>query len=341
MSITPQCKQTTSPVGTFLPLEKKLKEFPRNKAQKVILIAGPTACGKTALSLILAKMLGGEIISTDSMQVYRGMDIGTAKVSKEAQEQIPHHLIDIRHIHENFNVVDFYYEAKQCCESILARDRVPILVGGTGFYFRAFVYGPPGGPPSVPEIRQHLEQEMDCLGKEALYHRLQDLDPSYAISITQNDKHKVIRALEIMTLTGKKVSDIEWGCHKSLSDYDYHCWFIYRPRQILYQAIEHRCEQMLEMGLIEEVKQLEKLGLRHNTSASQAIGYRQCLEFLDGKQDIQAYQRLVQQFKAASRQYAKRQFTWFRKESLFRWLNVDVHDLEIAADMIMQEYYAT
>jgi len=338
-STTSQSQQKASNVGAFLPLEKKFKELRQHKLQKVILIAGPTACGKTALSLILAKMLGGEIISADSMQVYRGMDIGTAKVSKEAQNLVPHHLIDIRHIHEPFNVVDFYHEAKQCCTSILARDRVPIIVGGTGFYLRAFLYGPPSGPPSVPEVRRKLEIEVEHFGAEVLYEKLVSLDPEYATTITPNDKQKMVRALEIMTLTGEKVSRLDWSCDKPLQDYDYHCWFIYRPRPQLYQTIERRCEQMLEMGLIDEVKYLERLGLKQNPSASQAIGYRQCLEYLERPQDETSYAELVKSFKTASRQYAKRQFTWFRKEPLFKWLNVDVHDLEIAADMIMQEYH--
>ncbi len=327
-------------MGSLLPLEQKLKDFPKTKPKKVILLAGPTACGKTSLSLLLANMLGGEIISTDSMQVYRGMDIGTAKVAQEERERIPHHLIDIRDVQESFNVVDFYYEARQCCESILARDRVPILVGGSGFYFRAFIYGPPSGPPSIPEVRHNLEIEMEQMGCEALYQRLQEFDPDYAATLTSNDKQKVIRALEIIVLTGEKVSQIEWQQEHPLDDYAFHSWFIYRPRQQLYEAINARCEQMLEVGLLDEVTMLDELGIRQNPSAAQAIGYRQCLDFLDGDQSEEDYQKFVAQFKMVSRHYAKRQFTWFRKEPLFNWVNVDVHDPEIAAEMIAQEYLA-
>lgn len=338
----PECKEKISaPLGSILPLEKKLKELKKQKPPKIILIAGPTACGKTALSLLLADMLKGEIISADSMQVYKGMDIGTAKVSREDQERIPHHLIDIRHIQENFNVVDFYYEARQCCESILGRGKVPIIVGGSGFYFRGILYGPPSGPPSIPDIRHALEGEIESLGSDILYERLKESDPLYAATITPKDRHKIVRALEIVTITGNPVSKNQWKRSHPLPDFDYHCWFIYRPRNVLYPAIEARCEQMLERGLIDEVKELEKQGLRSNTSASQAIGYRQCLDFLETSQDERAYKKFVCQFKAASRAYAKRQFTWFRKEPLFHWLNVDVHDLEIAAEMIAQEYNQT
>lgn len=149
MSFTSECEEAAllSPLGKILPLEKKIKEISNTPPKKIILIAGPTACGKTDLSLILAEIVKGEVISADSMQVYRGMDIGTAKVSPEDQNRIPHHLIDIRDVHESFNVVDFYFEARQSIDSILARDRVPIIVGGSGFYFRALLYGPPSGPP--------------------------------------------------------------------------------------------------------------------------------------------------------------------------------------------------
>lgn len=341
-ALTPECEeQLITPLGAIIPLEKKLKELQEHKPKKIVLIAGPTACGKTALSLLVAEMLKGEIISADSMQVYKGMDIGTAKVAREDQERIPHHLLDIRHVRESFNVVDFYYEARQCCESIIARDRVPIIVGGSGFYFRALLYGPPGGPPSIPQLRTELEKEMDRVGAKKMYDRLKEFDPTYAATITQNDRHKIIRALEIITLTGEKVSKNQWQRSRPLPDFDYHCWFIYRPRNVLYPAIEERCEQMLEAGLIDEVKELERQGLSSNPSASQAIGYRQCLDFLQTSQDENEYKKFVKKFKTASRQYAKRQFTWFRREPLFHWLNVDVHDLEIGAEMVAHEFNST
>lgn len=327
--------QTLSPFS-LLPLERRIKEFKQDKPGKVLLIAGPTACGKTVLSLLLAELLGGEIISCDSMQVYRGMDVGTAKPSLEQMQQCPHHLIDIRDIQETFNVVDFYHEARQCADAILARSRVPILVGGTGFYFRAFLYGPPGGPPSIPDVRHALECEMKALGSEQLFARLREFDPVYASSITVNDKHKIIRALEIIILTGEKVSHLKWQHDHPLPDYDYHCWFIHRPRKHLYKLIDARCEQMMEFGLLDEVERLDRQGIRLNPSASGAIGYRQCLEYMDSQ--TKDYEKLVKKFKQASRQYAKRQFTWFKREKLFRWLDVEAHDLEIAAEVIAKEF---
>ncbi|MCB1181606.1 MAG: tRNA (adenosine(37)-N6)-dimethylallyltransferase MiaA [Chlamydiia bacterium] len=339
--ICEQEREATLSADFFLPLEERLKNKQKVKSRKIILIAGPTACGKTALSLLLASALKGEIITADSMQIYRGMDIGTAKVSEEDQKRIPHHLIDIREPHETFNVVDFYYEAKKCCESILARDRVPIIVGGSGFYFRSLLYGPPSGPPSIPEVRHSLEREMERLGSEALYEKIKAYDSKYAATITCNDKQKIIRALEIIVISGEKVSELSWQHNEVLSDYLYHPWFVYRPRRVLYSRIEARCDQMLEVGLVDEVRELEKKGIDLNPSASQAIGYRQCLDFLHSSQTEGDYKKFVRKFKTASRQYAKRQFTWFRKEPLFRWLNIETHDFEIAADVIMKDYTET
>lgn len=322
----------------LIPLEETIKNLSSLKAKKVILLAGPTASGKTAISLYLARLLGGEIISADSMQVYCGMDIGTAKVSQEERSLVPHHLIDIRHIQESFNVVDFYHEAKTALNSILSRNRVPIVVGGTGFYFSTLLYGPPAGPPSVAEVRQQLEEQLEQFGCEALYDKLLQVDPEYAKTITRNDKHKIIRGLEIVTLTGDKVSHHKWKQERATTEYQFISWFLYRPREILYPIINKRCEEMIEAGFIEEVEALKKEGLLLNNSASQSIGYRQCLHYLESERKEEDLKLFIENFKTASRHLAKRQFTWFRKETSFRWLNVDLHDEEIAAEIIAQDY---
>lgn len=325
-------------LGFALEAQKQIKStLPRPK-KKVIVIAGPTGTGKSHFAMGLARSIGGEIISADSMQVYRGMDIGTAKPTVEERLEIPHHLIDIRDIKESFNVVDFYYEAKHACQVILARDNVPIIVGGAGFYLHSLLYGPPSGPPSVPEVRQKLEEEMKELGADVLYNRLFEQDPSYARTITKNDKQKIVRALEIMVLSGKKVSKLAWKSKKKQLNYDFRCWFLHRPRERLYHRIEKRCDQMLEDGFLDEVIRLEKMGLKENTSASQAIGYRQALDFLGTCQTEKDYHKFVQSFKQASRNYAKRQRTWFAKESLFNWIDMDIHDYEIIREMIMRDY---
>lgn len=326
-------------IGLAIEAQKQIPSSLQKPAKRVIVIAGPTGCGKTAFAMQLARAINGEIISADSMQVYRGMDIGTAKPSLEEREKIPHYLIDIRNIKENFNVVDFYYEARHCCQAVLARGGVPIVVGGSGFYVHAFLYGPPSGPPPVPEVRKALEDEMAARGAAALYERLRQLDPQYAGTITKGDKQKIIRALEIITLTGKKVSRHSWTSRVKPQGYDFRCWFLHRPKEQLYRRIEKRCDKMLADGFLEEVIHLEKEGIRENSTAAQAIGYRQALDYLLTQRTEEDYKKFVEAFKQASRNYAKRQLTWFRREPMFRWLDVELHDYEVAMDIIQQDYH--
>ncbi len=318
------------------PLKSRLKGARARK--KVLIIAGPTAVGKTSVSLRLAEMLGGQIISADSMQVYEGMNIGTAKVSAGERARIHHYLIDIRNVDQPFNVAQFYEEAHRALNVIFRQGAVPIVVGGTGFYVRAFIYGPPSGPPSVPEIREKIEHELDQIGPAALYDKLKAIDPEYAAKITAFDRHKIVRGLEIISTTGLRVSDFSASSPEQTEDYDFRCWFLFRPLEELYHRIEERCDEMIAEGLLEEVRALEQKGLRKNTSASQAIGYRQCLEFFDSPQTKEDWDRLVREFKKASRHYARRQFTWFRKEPLFRWLNMSTIRLENAAEMIAHDF---
>ncbi|MFQ5730302.1 MAG: tRNA (adenosine(37)-N6)-dimethylallyltransferase MiaA [Waddliaceae bacterium] len=324
-------------LGFAAEAQKQMTDDLHLAPKKVIVLAGPTACGKTDFSLELAKEIQGEIVSADSMQVYFGMDIGTAKAPLEARKQVPHYLIDIRNITDSFNVVDFYYEARQCCQEIHRRGAIPIVVGGSGFYLHSLLYGPPSGPPSVPELRKSLEEEMEKCGTEALFERLRKLDPQYASTITKNDKQKIIRALEIMTLSGQQVSKLSWKGRKKPQNFDFRCWFLYRPKEKLYSRIEKRCEEMMAQGFLEEVRKLKEEGLEENPSASQAIGYRQALEFLKTEKDSADYCHFLETFKQASRKFAKRQFTWFRREPLFRWLDLDMHDPEVARDMIRQD----
>ncbi len=318
-----------------LPLREKIATRP--KKPRVIVLAGPTCVGKTKHSLLLARLMGGEIISADSMQVYRGLDIGTAKATALERAQVPHHLIDIRDLIQNFNVADFYEEAMRVIHAVLAKGHVPIVVGGTGFYIHSLIYGPPQGPPSVPEVRQKLEDEMREKGSTILYDRLKELDPDYAMQITHSDRHKIVRALEIISLTSRKVSEFP-KMQERQEQIDFRCWFLYLPKEILYSYIEMRCDEMIAAGLIEEVRQMQDKGLRQNTSSAQAIGYRQCLEFLDSAQTPDDFDAFVTAFKQASRRYAKRQFTWFRKEPLFRWLNIENLSVDQAVALIIQDY---
>lgn len=319
------------------PEKERISEKTRRK--KVIVIAGPTAVGKTEISLQISQVIGGEVISADSMQVYRGMDIGTAKPTFEERQKVIHHLIDSRDLDENYNVVDFYREATQALKEIFSRERVPIVVGGTGFYLRALLHGPPSGPPSVKEVRKQLQEEMDRSGADLLHQRLMQFDPEYAKTITPRDRHKIVRALEIITLTNQRVSNfLPAFHHEEFVACDFRCWFLYLPNEVLYDRIEKRCDEMLKRGLVDEVKQLIKEGLPDNHTACQAIGYKQCLEFLQTRQTQADYDAFVQAFKQASRRYAKRQYTWFRKQPLFRWLNLSSLTQETVTEIIIQDF---
>ncbi|MEM1282459.1 MAG: tRNA (adenosine(37)-N6)-dimethylallyltransferase MiaA [Chlamydiota bacterium] len=328
-------------LGFAIEAEKQLLENIYEPKQRVIVLAGPTAAGKSEFAVDLAKKIGGEIISADSMQVYRGMDIGTAKITPTEIDSVPHYLIDIRDVKDTFNVVDFYYEARHCCKQILSRNRVPIIVGGTGFYIHSVIYGPPSGPPSVPELRKYLEDELAEIGIEAMFDKLKDLDPEYAASITKNDKQKVVRALEILRLTGEKVSSLSWKDRRQPQNYDFRCWFLNRPKELLYERINKRCDNMVAKGFLDEVRRMDKEGIRENSSAAQAIGYRQALDFLDTEQTKADFDFFLEKFKKASRHYAKRQFTWFRREKAFRWLDLELHDYEVAMEMVIQDYNQT
>ncbi len=320
------------------PLVSRKKVPVEGAKKRVIVIAGPTASGKTALSLSIAGVIGGEVVSADSMQVYRGMDIGTAKATDEERALVAHHLIDVRDIDEPFNVAEFYGCCQDSFRDIFHRENVPIVVGGSGFYVHALLYGPPAGPPSVPDVRDQLDRQMREMGPEILYERLQMLDPEYAATISERDRHKIVRALEIMALSDQKVSDFPKADGWVEQEYDFRCWFIYYSRESLYARIEKRCDEMLARGFLDEVRELDRRGMRLNSSAAQAIGYRQALQFLDSGQGPQDYEVFVANFKKASRHFAKRQFTWFRKEPQFRWLNVEEHTPERIQEIILQDF---
>jgi tRNA dimethylallyltransferase len=190
----------------------------------------------------------------------------------------------------------------------------------------------------VPELRKSLEDEIEQVGSDVLFERLKKLDPQYANTITKHDKQKIIRALEIITLTGKKVSKLSWKTRQKPQNYDFRCWFLHRPKEHLYKRVEKRCDKMIELGFLDEVETLLKEGIKSNSSAAQAIGYRQAIEYLESKQTKEDFNHFIESFKQASRHYVKRQLTWFRKEPLFQWMDMDAHDPEVALDMICQDF---
>lgn len=324
--------------GFVIEAQKQIVTSLQTPRKPVVVLAGPTAVGKSDFSLVLAKHIGGEIVSADSMQIYKGMDIGTAKIPLHRRQNIPHHMLDIREIQESFSVVDFYYEIGHCLRTIHDKGAIPIVVGGSGFYLHSLIYGPPMGPPSVAEVRESIENELEKWGVSEMYQRLIRFDPEYARTITKNDKQKIVRALEIIEVTGKKVSKLAWRTRKKPRTYDFHCWFLHRPKEILYARIDKRCEQMVACGLLEEVAELKEKGIEQNSSASQAIGYRQALDYLAGSRSNEEYENFLISIKQSSRRYAKRQLTWFRKEELlFRWIDLELCDPELMIDIICRE----
>jgi tRNA dimethylallyltransferase len=325
-------------VDLFSYLYSPQKIEPINKNRKIIVIAGPTGIGKSDFSIKIAKAIVGEIISADSMQVYRGMDIGTAKMSLKERDDIPHHLIDIRDVKSIFNVVDFYYEAYQAVNEILVKEHVPIVTGGSGFYIHVFLHGPPMGPPANAEVRKYLNKQMDEMGPDVLYERLQILDPEYAQGISERDRHKIIRALEIIAITQKKVSDFPKISNMKNENYNYRCWFLSLPKEELFLRLDKRCDKMIQDGFIDEVIRLKKEGFEENMSASQAIGYKQCLDFLKTDQSEREQNIFIDKFKRATRHYVKKQLTWFKKDPYFRWLDLEQYDIEKIKEIILQDF---
>ncbi len=292
--------------------------------QKLICIMGPTAVGKTKLSLELAKRFNGEIISGDSMQIYKGMDIGTAKIKKAEMEGIPHHMLDIREPSEAFNAAEFQRLVKECIEDITARGKLPIIVGGTGLYIEAVLQNYSFAESvSDPQYRSELEALAEEEGAEAVHRLLAEVDPESAEAIHPNNRRRVIRALEIYRCTGKKMSDHQMSEQKTYM-YDAVLIGLTADRETLYTRINERVDQMVREGLVEEVKALYDSGLR-GTQSIQAIGYKELYAYFDGKCSLE---EAVDELKQNSRRYAKRQLTWFRNKMDLTWFEISPDNME-------------
>lgn len=283
----------------------------------LLVIIGPTAVGKTALSLRLAEEFRGEIISGDSMQVYRGMDIGTAKASEEERARIPHHLIDIIDPDVPFSVQEFQQLAREKIEEIYRRDHLPMLVGGTGLYVEAVTHG--YDLPRVPEnteLRQELRRLAEQHGNEALHQRLREADPETAQKLHPNDRKRIIRALEVYHVTGKPFSQMV-----GKRETPYHLLWIglTMPRELLYDRINQRVDQMVSRGLVEEVKRLKEKGYHRGLTSMQAIGYKEIMSYLEGEMTLSEAIDLI---KKGTRKFAKRQLSWFRRIPEIRWFDV-------------------
>ena len=283
---------------------------------KVVAIVGPTAVGKTSLSIDLAKRFNGEIISGDSMQVYRGLDIGTAKVTPEEMDGIPHHLINVRELDENYSVADFQVAARQTIQEITERGRLPIVVGGTGLYIQSLLWDYKLGSEGEPEddtLRKSYEHFAEKNGNQALWERLQAVDSLAAEKIHFNNRKKMIRALEVFESTGHSILEPKEQPEKL---YDSFLIGLNTDRAILYQRINHRVDLMVEQGLLEEAK---KLAETPDVQAAQGIGYKELFPYFAGEMSLEA---ALEEVKLHSRRYAKRQLTWFRNRMSVHWFDL-------------------
>ncbi len=288
-----------------------------------VFIAGPTAVGKSEIALRLAEQIGGEIVSADSMQVYRGLDIGTAKPSAAERARVPHHLIDVRDLNESFDAAQFIRLAQKAVEEIQSRKKTPIFCGGTGLYFKAFLSGLGEAPSANPELRAELE----ALPFEVLLRELREQDPAAYEKIDKQNPRRVIRAVEVIRLTGKKFSEqrAEWKTENAEDGKrkaeNFFC--LTRPPTDLHTRIKARVDEMFSRGLVEETRELLKHGLEQNQTAMQAIGYRQVVEHLRGERGLAETIELV---KTKTRQFAKRQLTWFRRQLVPHWVELKPDD---------------
>ena len=278
----------------------------------VIYITGATASGKSALAMRLANRLGGEIISVDSMQVYCGMNIGTAKPSAQEQNEIQHHLIDVAQLSEAFDAAQFVSLAQQALKLIWKRGRVPIFCGGTGLYFRALIEGLGERPPGDESLRDELAQ----MPIESLVTELSIKDPEAAKQVDLKNSRRLLRAIEVIRLTGRPYSEQRIGWN-NVDKAPQNLFCISRDVDVLNQRIHKRVDEMFNQGLVEETQTLIKKGLRNNRNACQALGYRQVLDLLDGKLDLE---NVVHQVKTKTRQFAKRQRSWFRNQMKCKFL---------------------
>ena len=297
----------------------------------IICIAGPTASGKTALSIALAKELGGEIVSCDSMQVYKRMDIGTAKPTAEEMENIPHHMLSVAEPWEDFSVGKYCDMATPIVDDILARGKTAIIVGGTGLYMDALIRGNAFAPCPSTGCRERLEKLANEEGIEAVIEQLREVDPESAQRLHPSDQKRIIRAMEVYLETGKTITQHNLETQQIPPRYN-PVWFALEDadRATLYERIDRRVEEMLRQGLLEEIKSLLKEGVPEKCTAMQAIGYKEFVDVLAGRCSVDF---AVQQVQQSSRRYAKRQLTWFKRNTKMNWI---IRKPETSAQEIME-----
>ncbi|MCD8020602.1 MAG: tRNA (adenosine(37)-N6)-dimethylallyltransferase MiaA [Clostridiales bacterium] len=305
-----------------------------NAASKnpLVILTGPTAVGKTSLSIKLAKSIDGEIISADSMQIYKKMNIGTAKICRDEMDGVPHFLVDELDPAEEFNVVRFQHMAKKAVESIYARGHIPIVVGGTGFYIQALLYDIDFSDHESAECyRQELAKTAEKRGKDYLYERLRQVDPEYAAGLHANNVKRVIRALEYYHETGEKLSSHNAKQQEKASPFQFVYFVLNQNREVLYDRINRRADHMIDMGLPDEVKSLVEEGYGRDLVSMQGIGYKEFFPYFDGEKTLE---ETVERIKQDTRHFAKRQLTWFRREKEVCWMDRENYENE---DMILKE----
>jgi len=304
--------------------------------KRLLIIVGPTAVGKTDTSIILANKLNGEIISADSMQIYRYMDIGTAKPSIEEMKGVPHHLINVANPDESFSVAEFQKLAKSTIEHLTTNDKLPIIAGGTGLYINSLIYNM-DFTESVSnwQLREELQKEADRMGNEYVHNKLRKIDPDAANRIHPNNLKKVIRAIEVYQETGDKIGDFSKDI--TLNDaYEYFLVGLTRDREELYDRINMRVDIMIKQGLVEEVKNLINLGYSKELISFKGLGYKEIIRYLEGDYNLD---EAVNTLKRDTRRYAKRQITWFKRYSDIHWYNLSNYSSsENLANRIIQDF---
>ena len=300
--------------------------------EKVVVICGPTASGKTALSIELAKKINGEIVSADSMQIYKDMNIGTAKPTKEEMQGIKHYLLDFVSPDERYSVAQYKQDAKIAIKEIIEKGKIPIIVGGTGLYVDSLIYEIEYNDIKIDEnYRKELEKTIEEQGLEELYKKALQIDPVAMEKISPNDKKRIMRVLEIYKATGKTKTEQEIESRKNPVEYDYKVFAIDWDREILYQRINKRVDIMIEQGLIEEVKKiLEKY--KKFPTAMQGLGYKEVVDYING---ALTKEEMIEKIKMETRRYAKRQLTWFRKNKETIWLK-GTNDLQNNINIILE-----
>lgn len=292
----------------------------------LIILTGPTAVGKTKASILLAKAIGGEIISADSMQVYKHMDIGSAKITKEEMQGVPHHLIDVLEPEEEFHVVKFQQMAKEAMDKIYAKGKIPIVVGGTGFYIQALLYDIDFNEQETDlTYREYLETLAQEKGAVYLHELLEEVDEKAAQEIHKNNVKRVIRALEFYKQTGEKISEHNERERQKESPYNFVYIVLNDAREKLYQRIDHRVDEMLDLGLVNEVESLKKKGYTKNMVSMQGLGYKEILSYLNQELSLE---EAVYILKRDTRHFAKRQLTWFKREKDVIWLDKQKFDYD-------------